>query len=88
FRSNFAKTMFVAAPGDLALLKNYPHIDMSTRPPTLSLQNSQGQWSGIHGTYTVNIQVDGKDLQLAGEIHGDRLTLTSGELGLGFVRED
>lgn len=88
YRSNFGKTTFVAAPGDLAFLKNYPHINMSSRPPTIELQNSQGQWNGINGTYTVNIQVDGKDQALSGEIHGDRLSLNNNELVLGFVKED
>lgn len=88
YRSNFAKTTFVAAPGDLAFLKDYPHVDMNARPPSIQLQNSQGQWSGINGTYTVNIQVDGRDQALTGEIHGDRLNLSNGELVLGFVKED
>lgn len=88
YRNNFGKTMFVAAPGDLAFLKNYPHVNLSTRPLTIELQNSQGQWSGINGTYTVNIQVDGKDQSLSGEIHGDRLSLSNSELALGFVKED
>jgi hypothetical protein len=88
YRNNFAKTTFVAAPGDLAFLKGYPHVDMSTRPPTIKLQDSQGQWSGINGTYTVTIQVDGRDQSLSGEIHGDRLSLSNSELALGFVKED
>jgi hypothetical protein len=88
YRASFGKTVFVAAPGDSAFLKNYPHFDMSTRPATVTTQNSQGQWSGINGTYTVNIQVDGKDQSLSGEIHSDRLTLSNNELVLGFVKED
>jgi hypothetical protein len=88
FRSNFAKMTFTAAPDDFAALKNYPHIDMSSRPPTIQMQNSTGQWNGIRGTYTVNIQVDGKEQQLSGEIHGDRLALSNNELALGFVKED
>jgi len=85
FKLNFAKTTFIAAPGDLAFLKNYPHINRGTPP---DFQNSQGQWNGINGTYTVTIQVDGRDQALSGEIHGDRLTLSNSELALGFVKED
>jgi hypothetical protein len=88
YRADFAKLTFVAAPGDLAVMKNYPHINLSSRPATIELQNSKGQWSGINGTYTVNIQIDGRDQQLAGEIHGDKLTLGNNEVTLGFVRED
>ena len=88
YTANFGKTTFVAAPGDLAVLKNYPHINMASKPPTIELQNSQGQWTGISGTYTVTISVDGKDQQLSGEIKGDRLALSSPEVSLGFVRED
>jgi hypothetical protein len=88
FKSNFAKTTFVAAPGDFAALKNYPHVNMGNRPPTIDLQNSTGQWNGINGTYTVNIQVDGKEQALSGEIHNDRLALSNNELSLGFVKED
>ena len=88
YRASYGKTTFIAAPGDLAFLKNYPHFNMNTRPPTPELQNSQGQWSGINGTYTVNIQVDGKDQSLSGEIHGDRLSLSNNEMVLGFVKED
>ncbi len=88
YRANYAKTTFIAAPGDLAFLKNYPHFNMSTRPPTPELQNSQGQWSGINGTYTVTIQVDGKDQSFSGEIHANRLSLSNSEMALGFVKED
>ncbi len=88
YKADFTKTTFTAAPGDLAVLKNYPHLNVATRPPTIELQNSTGQWSGINGTYTVNLQIDGKDQQLSGEIHGDRLALSNNEITLGFVRED
>jgi len=88
YKANFAKTTFVAAPGDLAFLKNFPHVNASTRPPTIELQNSQGQWNGINGTYTVNIQIDGKDQALSGEIHADRLSLNNNEMVMGFVKED
>jgi hypothetical protein len=88
YRANYAKTTFISAPGDLAFLKNYPHVNVSTRPATIELQNSQGQWSGINGTYTVNIQVDGKDQSFSGEIHADRLSLANSEMVLGFVKED
>ena len=88
FLAEFAKTSFVAAPPDLAKLKNYPHVNMASKPPTIELQNSDGHWTGINGTYTVNLQIDGRDQQLSGEIHGDRLALSNGEVGLGFVRED
>ena len=88
FKTEFTKTTFTAAPGDLAVLKNYPHVNVATRPVTIELQNSTGQWSGINGTYTVNLQIDGKDEQLSGEIHGDKLALSNNEMTLGFVRED
>ena len=88
FIIDFAKTTFVAAPPDMAVLKGYPHINLSSKPPTIELQNSQGHWTGINGTYTVNLQVDGKDQQLSGEIHGDRLALSNSEVSLGFVKDD
>ena len=88
FILDFAKTTFVAAPPDMAALKNYPHFNTSTKPVTIELQNSQGHWTGISGTYTVTMQVDGKDQQLSGEIHGDRLGLSNSEVSLGFVKED
>jgi hypothetical protein len=88
YKLDYMKTTFTAAPGDLAVLKNYPHFNVNGRQVTIDLQNSTGQWSGINGTYTVTIQVDGKDQQLSGEIHGDRLALSNNELVLGFVRED
>jgi hypothetical protein len=86
--TEFAKTTFVAAPPDLAKLKDFPHVNLASKPPTIELQNSDGHWTGISGTYTVNVSVDGKDQQLSGEIHGDRLALSNAEVGLGFVRED
>ena len=88
FIIDFAKTTFVAAPPDMAVLKGYPHINLSSKPPTIELQNSQGHWTGINGTYTVNLQVDGRDQQLSGEIHGDRLALSNSEVSLGFVKDD
>ena len=88
FLVEFAKTSFVAAPPDLAKLKNYPHVNMTTKPPTIDLQNSDGHWTGINGTYTVNLSIDGREQQLSAEIHGDRLALSNAEMGLGFVRED
>lgn len=84
----FSKTTFVAAPMDAAWLKGYPHINMTVKPPTIELQNSEGHWTGINGTYTVNVSIDGRDQQLSGEIHGDRLMLSNSEVGLGFVKED
>jgi len=85
---DFARTTFTAAPADLAVLKNYPHLNTSSRPPAIEMQNSKGQWSGINGTYTVNLSIDGRQQQLSGEIHGDRLALSNQEVSFGFVRED
>jgi hypothetical protein len=85
---NFARTTLVAAPADMVVLKNFPHINFSSKPPTIELQNSTGHWSGLNGTYLVNLQIEGRDQQLTGEIHGDRLTLSNSEVNLGFVRED
>jgi hypothetical protein len=87
FMSNFAKTTFVAAPGGMAKLKSFPHINRGN-PPTIELQDAQGQWSGAGGSYSVSLPVEGKDQQLNGEIHGNRLSLSGPELNLGFVRED
>lgn len=87
-RASFAKATFVAAPGDFAVLKNYPHVNRGTTPPTIDLQNCQGQWNGGGGTYTVKLSIEGKDQQFSGEIHGDRLALSGQDLSLGFVRED
>jgi hypothetical protein len=87
FTSSFAKTSFVAAPGGVAKIKNFPHINRGN-PPTIELQEAQGQWSGSGGTYTVSLQIEGKEQQLTGAIHGDRLALSSPDLNLGFVRED
>jgi hypothetical protein len=87
FAANFSNTTFVAAPGGMAKLKGFPHISRGT-PPTLELQDAQGQWSGAGGAYSVSLPVEGKDQQLNGEIHGDRLALSGSELNLGFVRED
>lgn len=88
FNANFGRTTFVAAPVDLAVLKNYPHINMASKPATIDLQNSTGQWTGINGTYTVTITIDGKEQQLSGEIKGDRLALSNSDVNLGFVHED
>jgi hypothetical protein len=87
FISNFAKTTFVAAPGGMAKIKNFPNMTRGN-PPTVQLQDAQGQWSGAGGSYSLTLPVEGKDEQLKGEIHGDRLALSSPELNLGFVRED
>lgn len=91
FRDTFAyysKTVFVAAPDNVAVLKNFPHFNLTSKPFTVELQSSRGQWNGVNGTYTVNISIDGKDQTLTGKIHGDRLTLSNGEVNLGFVLED
>jgi hypothetical protein len=86
---NFGNTSFVAAPGSAAYLKNFPHINTSSKPPTVELQNSQGQWGhAAGGNYTVDINVDGREQQLTGRIHGDRLALTNQEVNLGFIQED
>lgn len=88
--ANFSKTTLVVAPGDLAVLKDYPHVSPATPPaaPTIQLQDYRGQWEGQGGTYTVNLPIDGKDQQLTGTIHTDRLSVTNSEVNLGFVRED
>jgi hypothetical protein len=88
FSSNFGKTSFVAAPVDLAVLKNFPHINRGSTPPTIELQRAEGHWSGGGNTYIVTLSIEGKEQQLTGEIRNDRLALTSQELNLGFVRED
>ena len=87
FNANFTKATFVAAPVDLAVLKNFPHISHGP-PPTVELQNCTGQWVNAGATYSVTLSVEGKDQQLKGEIRGGRLALSSPELNLGFVRED
>jgi hypothetical protein len=88
YKADYTKMTFTAAPGDLAVLKNYPHFSLNGRQVSIELQNSTGQWNGINGTYTVTIQIDGKDQQLSGEIHNDRLSLSNNDIVLGFVRED
>ncbi|HXT11477.1 MAG TPA: CvpA family protein [Candidatus Angelobacter sp.] len=89
YSNNFGKTSFVAAPKGVAVLKNFPHLNTSTSPATIELQNSQGQWGhAAGGTYQVNVTVDGKEEQLTGQIHGDRLSLTNQEVTLGFILED
>ncbi len=87
FSAEFTRAVFVAAPGNVAVLKNYPHVTPG-RPPTIELQNCQGQWNGDNGTYTVTLSIEGKDQQFSGEIKGDRLGLRSQDLNFGFVRED
>jgi hypothetical protein len=85
--ASFTKLTFVAAPGGMAKLKGFPHINRGN-PPTIELQDAQGQWSGTGGAYSVSLPIEGKDQQLKGEIRGDRLALSSPDLNLGFVRED
>ena len=87
FNNAYQKVVFVAAPGNVATLKNYPHFNPG-KPPTIDLQNHQGNWNGAGETYTVTLSIDGKDQQLSGEIRGDRLSLTGPDLNLGFVQED
>ncbi|HWD92085.1 MAG TPA: CvpA family protein [Verrucomicrobiae bacterium] len=87
FAASFTKLTFVAAPGGMAKLKSFPHINRGN-PPTIELQDAQGQWSGTGGSYSVSVPIEGKDQQLKGEIHGDRLALSGPDLNLGFVRED
>jgi hypothetical protein len=88
FRSNFAKTTLVAAPPDMAVLKNFPHINLSAKPPTIELQNCSGHWSGGGTSYSVTLSIEGKEQQFTAEVRGDRLNLSSPELNFGFVRED
>ena len=87
FSTIFTKAVLVAAPGNTAVLKNYPHVTPGN-PPTVELQNCQGHWTGGGGTYTVTLSIEGKDRQFTGEIKGDRLGLASQDLNFGFVRED
>lgn len=89
FRSEFAKTILVAAPPDVAVLKNFPHMNRGANPPTIELQNYSGHWSGGGGaTYSVTLPIEGKDQQFTAEVHGDHLGLSGPELNFGFVRED
>lgn len=88
YSGNFAKTTFVAAPVDFAVLKDFPHVNRSSTPPTLELQRCEGHWNGDGNTSTVTLSIEGKDQQLTGEIHGDRLALSNQELNFAFVRED
>jgi hypothetical protein len=87
FAADYTMTSFVAAPVDLAVLKNLPHINRGP-PSTIELQNCTGQWSDTGGKYSVTLSVSGKDQQLTGEIRGDRLSLSSPEMNLAFIRED
>ena len=89
FATEFTRTTFVAAPVDLAVLKNFPKVNATTKPPTIELQNYKGNWSKTGGTdYLVTLSIEGKDQQFTGEIRGDRLALKSQELNFGFIRED
>jgi hypothetical protein len=87
FADRAAKTTLVTAPDNAAVLKDYPHVTMG-KPPTIELQTYQGHWDDATGSYQFTLSMDGKDQQLAGEIHNDRLALTGQELNLGFIKED
>ena len=88
--ATFTKTTLVMAPGNVAVLKDYPHVTPATPPaaPTIQLQTYNGKWDGDNGTYTISLPIEGKDQQLTGKISGDRLAVKNAEVNMGFVRED
>jgi hypothetical protein len=88
FASTFSRTTFMAAPPDMAILKNFPHVNRGANPPTIDLQKCTGHWDEANGSYLVTLSIEGKDQQLTGQIRGDRLALFNSELNLGFVQED
>lgn len=88
FSQSAAKARLICTPDNVAVLKDYPHVNTTTKPPTIELQTYQGHWDDSTGSYQVTLSIGGKDQQLAGEIHNDRLGLSSSELNVGFLKED
>ncbi len=86
--AEFTKATFVAAPPETAVIKGYPLVNRTTKPPTIELQNYKGTWSKSSDAYVVTLPIEGKDQQFIGELHGDRLALKSQTVNLGFIRED
>lgn len=87
YQDRAAKTTFVAVPDNIAVLKDYPHVTPG-KPPTIELQSYDGHWDDATGTYQVTLSINGKDEQLTGEIHNDRLALSGPEMRIGLVKED
>jgi hypothetical protein len=83
-----AKARLICTPDNVAVLKDYPHVNTTTKPPTISLETYQGRWDNATGSYQVTLSIGGKEQQLAAEIHNDRLGLSSSELNVGFAKED
>ncbi|HLX72925.1 MAG TPA: hypothetical protein VKV04_25150, partial [Verrucomicrobiae bacterium] len=88
FSQSAAKTRLICTPDNVAVLKDYPHVNSTVKPPTIELQTYQGRWDEAIGSYQVTVSINGKDQQLTGEIHNDRLGLSSPELNVGFLKED
>ena len=88
--ASFARTTFVATPGQLAILKSLPALTATgakTPPPP---QNLQGHWKSTDDKYELTFTGGGLDgLTLPATIENERLTIKSVPgLDLVFDRED
>lgn len=83
-----SKATLTVTPDNVAVLKDYPHVNATTKPPTIEMQTYQGHWDDATGSYQVTLGIGGSDQQLTGEIRNDRLALSGQELNVGFVKED
>lgn len=81
----YSKATFVATTGQQAFLKNMPKTG-ATQPS--DVQTMQGQWKGSDGSYTLNMNADGKSQDLTATVQGDRLTISGTGFDLAFSHED
>lgn len=83
-----AKANLIAAPDKKVIVKNVGVLRPNSNPkvpPTVDKQTWQGQWDGDNGKYTFTIE--GRKEVLSGQVEGDRLSITGGEVSLAFDRE-
>jgi hypothetical protein len=83
-----AKANLIAAPDKKVIVKNVGVLRPNSNPkvpPTVDKQTWQGQWDGDNGKYTFTIE--GRKEVLSGQVEGDRLTISGGEVSLAFDRE-
>ncbi len=84
--SSFSRASFVATTEHQAFLKNMPRL--AAGATSTDLQKMEGQWKSNGDNYALDLTVDGKTLDMAAYIAGDRITISGPGMEIVFVRED
>jgi hypothetical protein len=84
--AGFGRTVLVATPEGQAIVKNLPRFRAGAAAP--EVQTVAGEWKNQDGKYEMIFNMDGRTINCAVTVQGNRLAINGPGMELGFVREE